>query len=244
MIPGILLTAISAMLFLIAYFLFFKEAYWLISGINFSPRQTAQTRYNLPGLTKHMGRMCALIGFVMLVSGVGAFTGLEMLVVIPLGFIFIIVPVFLFGSERYLYVGRRAQRIINILITGLMLTVAIFTSVKLINGSKAPVIQIEDGSLVIESTYGVEIPLGSIKNISLVDLKGKEFYKLNGFNLGNTLRGSFRVEGLGNVTIFQQGNPCPSVLLETADITYVINLGSETENENLKKSITEAKGDY
>jgi len=241
MIPGILFIALSMIFFVIAYLLYYKEAYWLISGINLGPRQTVHERYNLSGLTKHMGRMCALIGLVMLASGVGAVAGLEMMVLIPVSFIFVIVPVFLFGSERYLYVGRKRQRILNIVITGFVIAVAVFTVPMLVNGAKAPEIRITENSIVIESVYGTEIPLDSIEKISMVDLSGKEFHKLNGFNMGDTLKGSFRVENLENVTVYLQENSCPSILLETADRTYLINLGSETENNKLKKSIIEAK---
>ena len=84
--------------------------------------------------------MCALIGLIMLVAGIGAFIGLEMLVLIPLGFVFIIVPVSLFGCERYMYVGRRAQRMINIIITVFIITVATFAAVMMVTGAKPPVI--------------------------------------------------------------------------------------------------------
>lgn len=71
MLAGIIFMVLSAMLFLFAYLLYFKEAYWLISGINFTPRETVRERYDLTGLTRHLARMCALIGIVLLVSGVG-----------------------------------------------------------------------------------------------------------------------------------------------------------------------------
>jgi hypothetical protein len=126
MVPGIIFFALSAMLFIFAYLLYFKEAYWLISGINFSPRETVRERYDLTGLTKHLARMCALIGMVLLISGVGAFLGQEILFAGTVFSIFIIIPVFLFGTEKYMYVGRKTQRIINIAITALMTLVAVF----------------------------------------------------------------------------------------------------------------------
>lgn len=235
--PGILFAVMSGILFIMAYLLYFKEAYWLISGINFSPRQTIREKYDLPGLTKHVGKMCALIGLIMLIAGIGAFIGLEMLVLIPLGFVFIIVPVSLFGSERYMYVGRGTQRIINIVITIFMITVAVFAAVMIVTGVTAPVIQIEGDLLVIESEYGTEIPLDSIRQVDMMDFAGKEISKINGFNMGDNLKGDFNIEGLGIITIYQQGKPCNSVRIYTADKIYLINLGSEAENEKLKSMI-------
>lgn len=240
MLPGILFMVLSAIMFVIAYFLYFKEAYWLISGINTSPRQTVRERYDLPGLTKHMGRMCALIGLIMLVSGFGAFSGLDLLFAVPLGLIFIIVPIFLFGIERYMYVGRKSQRIINIVITVFLTAVAVFTAVMLISGSRAPSIYIEEESLVIKSVYGAEIPLDSVQQIGMADLTGREISKINGFNLGNNLKGRFYVEGLGKIIIFQQGKPCNSILVETEEKTYLINLGTAAENDILRKEIINA----
>jgi hypothetical protein len=228
------------MLFVIAYFLYFKEAYWLISGVNTSPRQTAHERYNLPGLTKHLGRMCGLLGFIVLVSAVGAFAGLEMLFMLPLCLVFVIVPVFLFGTERYMYEGKKSQRIINIVITAFMAAVVIFVAVTTVVGAKVPVIEIKDEKLMIESMYGAEIPLESIKQVQMIDLTGRKIGKLNGFNMGNNLKGRFAVEDLGSVKLYQQGKPCISVLITTSDDTYIINLGSEAENESLKTKITDA----
>lgn len=239
---GVIFIVSSAVIFVMAYYLYFKEAYWLISGINFSPRQTVRERYDLPGLTKHLGRMCALIGLVFLIAAGGAFLESEILFLIPLGSLFIIIPVFLFGSERYMYAGRRTQRILNIVITAFMAAVVIFVAIMLVTGARAPEIGIKDGNLVIESVYGAEIPLDSIEQIDMVDLSGRKISKLHGFNMGRHLKGRFSVEYIGGVMLYQIGEPCNSVQIKTADDIYLINLGSEAENEDLKSKILEAMG--
>ena len=235
----ILFVTIGFIMFILAYFLYFKEAYWLISGINLRPRQTVRERYDLPGLTRHMGRMCALIGLILLVSGIGAFLDRDMVVIVPLGFIFIVVPVFLFGSERYMYEGRRTQRILNLVITAFLAVTVFFTAVMMVSGARAPKIYIEDETVVIESAYGTKIPLDSIQEVAMIELEGKQLSKISGFNLGDRLRGRFQVEGLGNAQVFQQGKPCNSVLIRTEKRMYLINLGTEAENEKLRKEIEE-----
>ena len=240
MLPGIIFIIISAALFLMAYLLYYRQAYWLISGVNFSPRETVHERYDLPGLTRHLGRMCALIGLVMLVSGIGAFAGNDMLLAIPIGSIFIMLPIFLFGTERYMYVGRKTQRIINIVITALMGVVLIFVVTTTLVGMRPPEIRIQDGNLEIKSMYGTEIPLDSIRQVDMVDLKGRMIGKLNGFNMGDNMKGTFAVEDLGMVTLYQQGEPCSSVRIITGSKTYLINLGSEAENIKLKSQIMRA----
>lgn len=240
MIPGIIFMALGAMLFVFAYLLYFKEAYWLISGINFTPRETVRERYDLTGLTKHLARMCALIGLVLIVSGVGAFFGLFVLQAATFFSIFIIIPFFMFGTERYMYVGRKTQRIINIAITALMVLVAVFVVSTTAIGSKAPVILITEDSLKIQSMYGTEIPLETIRSVDMFDLTGRGITKLNGFNLGDNLKGQFDVEELGHATVYQQGKPCNSVLIWTDDKEYLINLGNEAENENLRSKIMNA----
>jgi hypothetical protein len=232
--------ALGAMLFVFAYLLYFKEAYWLISGINFTPRETVRERYDLTGLTKHLARMCALIGMVFIVSGVGAFFGLFVLQAATFFSIFIIIPFFMFGAEQYMYVGRNTQRIINIAITALMALVAVFVVSTTVIGSKTPVILITEDSLKIESMYGTEIPLDTIESVDMFDLAGHDITKLNGFNLGDNLKGQFDVEELGHTTVYQQGKPCNSVLIWSDDKKYLINLGSEAENEDLKSKIINA----
>lgn len=240
MLAGIIFLVLGSVLFLIAYLLYFKEAYWLISGINFTPRETVRERYDLTGLTKHLARMCALIGMVLVVAGVGAFFGLYVLQAVTFLSIFIIIPAFLFGTERYMYVGRKTQRIINIAITAFLAIVAIFVIATTAVGMKPPVIEVKEDSIRIESMYGTEIPLASIQSVDLFDLTGHEITKLNGFNLGDNLKGQFDVEELGHTTVYQQGKPCKSVLIWTDDEEYLINLGSETENENLRAKIINA----
>lgn len=242
MLPGIIFIIISAVLLLMAYLLYFKQAYWLISGVNFTPRETVHERYDLPGLTRHMGRMCALIGLVMLISGIGAFLGNDILLAAPILSVFLIVPVFLFGTERYMYVGRKTQRIINIVITAIMIAVLVFVVAATLVGMRSPEIQIQDGKLEIRSMYGTEIPLDSIQQVDMVDLKGRIIGKLNGFNMGDNMKGRFAVEDLGAVTLYQQGEPCSSVRIIAGGKTYLINLGSEAENTKLKSQITGATG--
>lgn len=238
--PGILFAVIGAILFVIAYFLYFKEAYWLISGVNFHSRRSAYERYNIPGLTKHMGRMCFLLGLIMMVAGAGAFTGSEMFMLIPMGFIFIMIPAFLFGTERYMITGRKTQRIINIIITLFMAAVAVFVIATMVTGVKGPDVRITDESLIIESAYRAEIPLDTIRQVDMVNLEGRKTGKIDGFNLGNHLAGRFAVEGLSIVMLYQKGEPCNSVMIKTNGETYLINLGSEAENKKLWSQITDA----
>lgn len=240
MIPGIIFLALGAMLFVFTYLLYFKEAYWLISGINFTPRETVRERYDLTGLTRHLARMCALIGVVLLISSVGAFMRIEILFTAPIFSLFIILPVFLFGTERYMYVGRKTQRIINIAITALLAAVAVLVIIMTVSGAKPPVITIDKGSIMIESMYGTDIPLDSVQSVDMFDLDGCDITKLNGFNMGNNLKGKFSVEGIGTVTLYQQGKPCNSVLIRADDKEYLINLGSVAENESLRLKIISA----
>ncbi len=240
MIPGIIFMTLGAMLFVFAYLLYFKEAYWLISGINFTPRETVRERYDLTGLTKHLARMCALIGMVLVVAGVGAFFGLYVLQAVTFMSIFIIIPAFMFGTERYMYVGRKTQRIINIAITAFLALVAVFVIATTAVGMKPPVIELNDKSIRIESMYGTEIAFDSIQSVDMFDLAGHGITKLNGFNLGDNLKGRFDVEELGHITVYQQGKQCNSVLIWTDDEKYLINLGSEGENENLRSKILNA----
>jgi hypothetical protein len=101
-------------------------------------------------------------------------------------------------------------------------------------------ILITDDSVEIQSMYGTEIPLDSIRSVDLFDLAGCEIIKLNGFNLGDNRKGKFDVKGIGTVTLYQQGKPCSSVLIWTADRKYLIDLGSEEENNKLRSQIISA----
>ena len=241
MLPGTIMIVLSGVLFTFAYLLYFKEAYWLISGINTSPRQSARKRYDLSGLSKHFGLMCGFVGLALLLSGVAVWLGFGMFFILLISSLFFIVPIFLFGSERYILEGRKSQRIINIVISIFMGAVAVFVIAMLLIGSKAPNIYLENGNLVIKSMYGTEIPIDSIKQIDRIDLTGKDMLKLNGFDAGDIRKGYFSIEDMGKVMVFQHGNNEDFIQIRTEDRTILIDLGCEDANRDLESLIIDAQ---
>ncbi|MEL7656087.1 MAG: PH domain-containing protein, partial [Bacillota bacterium] len=198
-------------------------------------------RYDLSGLTKHFGRMCGLIGLVLLLSGIAVWLEREVVFTLLTGSMFLILPIFLFGSERYIMEGRKKQRIINIVITVFMGVVAVFVIAMVLIGSKAPVIYIDDENLVIESMYGIELPIDSIEQIERIDLTGKKISKLNGFDAGDIRKGRFSVEDLGRVTVFQQGKTGEFISIQTDEDIILIDLGSKDANRDLESLIRNAQ---
>lgn len=235
--PQIILFLIGILMFVFAWLLYFKEAYWLLSGVNFSSRKKAEQDYDLKGLTKHFGKMCAWLGAVLFLSGICAGLKQDMPIFMLLGSMFIIIPVFLFGSERYMITGQKGQRTINIVVTLFLAGVLVFVIVIMVNGSKAPVIDIRDGELVIDCSYGTEISIDSIESIGMIDLKDRNLSKRNGFNMGDTLRGYFLVEGVGPAMLYQQGKPGNTIDIKTYEKELLINLGSESANQELMNEI-------
>jgi len=241
MIPGIIMFVLSGLLFLFAYLLYFKEAYWLISGINTSPRQNVRDRYDLTGLTRFFGRICALIGLVLFLSGFSIWFRHQTIFALLISSMFLIVPAMLFGSERYILEGKKTQRKINIIVTAFMGVVALFVIAMIMIGSKAPDIYIEEGNLVIDSMYGTEISLDSIRQMDMADLTGKDMEKRNGFDAGDIRKGYFQVDDIGGATVFQQGGSGNFIRIQTEDRIYLINLGSDEANHDLYSLILDAQ---
>lgn len=231
--PIIILMAVGIISFIFAYMLYYKGAYWLISGINFMPREKAQERYDLTGLTRHFGKMLAIIGLSLFLGGIAVWAGHQRIMMLLISSMFIIIPFFMFGAQRYDKVGGKTQKIVNIVVASLMGIIAIFIVSMLLSSSKAPAVYVENNTLVIKTVYGTEVPLGSIEEIGRVNLAERDIRKSNGFNFGDTLRGNFSVEGLGSVLLYQQGSPGDTVLIRTRDKTILINMGSPGANDQL-----------
>ena len=64
--------------------------------------------------------------------------------------------------------------------------------------------------------------------------------KVNGFNLGYILRGSFRLEGEGISSIFVDENKEPFVFIRTTERLNIVNFRERKDTEALYLEILEA----
>jgi hypothetical protein len=117
----------------------------------------------------------------------------------------------------------------NIVMTVPLIIAAVFVIVAFLIylGMQPPVIQVTAESFTVSGAmYSNTIPLGRIKSASLDDQIPRVRGKTNGFDAGNTLRGSFRVDSWGSARLYVDLNHPPFIVLRSDDRFVAVNFAN------------------
>ena len=137
-------------------------------------------------------------------------------------------------------IGKKKDFILAI---GLISLSLIIVSGFLIVGIIEPKVVIESDKIIISGQYKRSIVNSDIKEISLEDKMPKVLRKVNGFDFGDALRGSFDLEGIGISSIYVHENQPPFIIIKTEDRTYIINYKDPEKTKDLYEEIKD-KGQY
>lgn len=80
-----------------------------------------------------------------------------------------------------------------------------------------------DAFSVGSAMYSVDVPLTAITSVSLLERLPRIRRRTNGFALGHTLRGHFRLDQLGDGRLFIAAGHAPYVLVRTRDSYIIVN---------------------
>ena len=118
-----------------------------------------------------------------------------------------------------------AVRTLRIVITAGALAIAAIVLGLLYVGTRPPSVTITPDMFTVRGGgfYSAEIPTRDILEVSLQDSIPRVVLKTNGFNAGNTLRGNFRLEVLGNGQIFINRGIPPYVVVRTPASFVIVN---------------------
>lgn len=195
------------------------KAYWLISGYNTMSKQQKQN-VDVKSLANIMSKFCYVLAFLIL------------LIIYYLSINNIIIPMFLF---ILLFVGLIITMIkcqkydknalnedgtftkktkITVSIVSIVLSlVAIGICFLFYFGTLPTSFEISNNSLKITGLYGESIPINTIKKVSILQQMPKINVRLNGSAIGNSLKGYFNVDKLGNVKLFIDTKNPPFIVL-------------------------------
>jgi hypothetical protein len=130
-------------------------------------------------------------------------------------------------------VRARAKRtiIVSIAISALIVgAIAVLFYVEM----RPPRVQVTDGMLAVRSgVYGAKIALSSISSLTLEDRLPRILLRTNGFALGRTLRGHFRLEGIDDGELFIEAGVPPYVVVRSADEYVVVNFAEPERTREL-----------
>lgn len=142
-------------------------------------------------------------------------------------------------SKKNSKIGIAAAIIITVV-------VLIIVSVMISDGEKDPVVSAADNKIKIESQYGIDIDYSDVKSITLIEKSLNEIepkaHRYNGYGgFGDTLKGYFDSEELGNFILFVKANSSPTILIERKDNDNVyISLSDGDKTKELYQKLIEA----
>ncbi|HEY6562411.1 MAG TPA: hypothetical protein VI072_34320 [Polyangiaceae bacterium] len=99
---------------------------------------------------------------------------------------------------------------------------------------RPPRVELSADKLSVSSTmYGVDVPLHEITSVSLRERLPRIRRRTNGFALGHTLRGHFRLDELGDGRLFIVAGQAPYVLVRTRESYVVVNFAEPERTREL-----------
>lgn len=151
-------------------------------------------------------------------------------------------PVPLTGAEQANLKDRSRKGLIVLLVIvfGIMAAVVALLVVQ----SRPVGLAVEGGALVIDTAfYGDRLPLSQVTSVTLEERLPPIRMRTNGFALGASLRGHFRLDAWGDGRLFVEANRPPFIALRTADSFVIVNATDAAETRRLHEILTQATGE-
>jgi len=98
---------------------------------------------------------------------------------------------------------------------------------------------LRDRFLVRSAVYRVTVPLSEVTSLSIEQKIPGIRRRTNGFALGNTLRGYFRLEEIGNGRLFVNLDVPPFVMVKTQDDFVIVNFRNPEATRRLYEDLSE-----
>lgn len=217
--------------------------YWLISGYNTMPAEKKKN-VDAQGLGNFMGNCMFVIAGIFLAG----------IIIDSMGFSWGIMASALIMSVFVIYILVAAQKydhnkktktdkaVLAVVITAVVIIIGSLAG-SMIFETRPVKVEITSQTIDIKGMYGVEIPVSSIENITLEEGMPKVLAKTNGFNAGGTLKGNFRLEGIGAAKLFIQSQAGPFIYIVTAQgDTVIINYRDGQQTRELYDKLLAASG--
>lgn len=242
------LYVVSSLFFLIGIGIKYFKWYFLIAGYNTMSKKQKE-KVDIEGLAYLMGNFMIFLALLILGAGVlqkmgykGVSSGL-MLLIAPLTVILVIL------AQKYDHNNekKKSNKTEVSLVIAFILGINAIVVGMLIVGVLEPKIEVTESHIVVASgMYKRDIRIDGIEEVTLEESMPQVLRKVNGFNMGYTLRGSFDLKGEGNSSIFVYENRSPFIYIRTTNQLYIINFKDDYKTKALyeairKKCITDIK---
>lgn len=223
-------------LFIMAVFLLKGKGAFLIAGYN-TMSKDEKAKYDEKALCRFVGWLLIAIILCMLLFPVGTYFEIAWLTYCGIALMLVVT---IYGVI-YMNTGNRFSKSVNsdvsavgsneklesntktTLIAAISLSAIVLVAVGILfyQGEKDPVVNILDNGIQIEAMYGVSIDFSEIANISLIEENMRDIgigRRINGYGgFGETLKGNFKSDNLGETLLFVQLKSSPTIRIQRGD---------------------------
>ncbi|MDY0236886.1 MAG: DUF3784 domain-containing protein [Gudongella sp.] len=231
---------IAALSFIMGIGIKYFKWHFLISGYN-TMSKDKKKNVDIDGLSKLMGNFLFLMSFILLFTGIMESLGYKlaslfaMMMIMPLTIILII------KAQKYDYnQKKKINKTGLIAVISIVFGIFVIISGFLIVATLNPKVELRAGKIEVGGLYKRDIAFDDIKSLSLEETMPEVINKTNGMNIGYSLRGSFKLKGEENSTIFVQQNSPPFIHIRTDDRLYIINFKEREMTIELYNRIKES----
>jgi len=212
--------------------------YFLISGYNTMSKKKKEN-VDIDGLGKLMANFMFILAAIIGLSGFLQMQGYKNLSMIIMLLMIPMIIILIINSQKFDHNKRsiKDNKIEFIVGMGIILLTLVIVSGILIVGIIEPKVEVNQDKIIISGLYKRNIDISQIVEITIEDTMPKVLNKVNGFDFGYTLRGSFNLEGVGPSNIYVQENQSPFINIKTADRLYIINYKDSEQTHKLYEDI-------
>ena len=217
----------------------YGKCYWLISGYNTMSEEKRQ-RVDVEGLANFLGNCTFVLAGQMIISGLFFHYNHQLVAVAAVFSIFPLIVYLLIIAQRFDGNTRNTdgtmKRTTKAMI-GFFIALFVVISIFIVLSARTPRVLINDKVLQIKAVYGLEIERDKISDIKLTVTPPDVVGKTNGFDLGNILKGKFRLRGGTAVRLYVNIGKPPFIEITTSEGLVIINLADPEKTEALFHSL-------
>lgn len=225
-----LLAGLALFFLLIGFSITTKNAKYLLSGYNTMSTEERES-FNLEGYLRYFKRFHSWFSASFFLFGIGFLYGInETALAVFISIYPIVAYLYLAVTSGMFYKSKpisSAKIGVAVLVVALVFVIGVLSY-----GLQEQSIMVQNQTLVIDGMYGETISFETIQSVELLSELPDIQYKSNGFAMGNTKLGHFKLSNGEAVKLFISGNEGQLVQLVTdSNKTIIVLVSNEIYNQ-------------
>ncbi len=217
----------------------YLKMHWLIAGYNTSPAEDRKVMSE-KGIGEFMGNGLFVLAAVMALGIIGNYLGYPVAQLVSWIFFFLVIGYMVVRAQRFVPDNKNSKG--HILALVIMAVVFVMVAAMIIGGNRESTVGIHNQELRIGGMYSTRIDLNQVKDIYLEDSIPRIKSRTNGYAFGDTRKGHFLLEDLGNGRLYLHSRQGPYIYIITNKSYIIVNFESPDKTRILYNQLIQLRG--